>query len=862
MKESNKRLGVYLLIAAGALVLLAALILLNQVAPILPDDTTGPAIQGNLDGTSIPDHTGGTESPEYTGAPDESSESTWPSEPNTSEPDEPSEPNTSEPDEPSEPNEDIKPDKLNLATMQIVLPKDSTDVEKSAATELQTYIQKMTGSAPVVTCEGENNGYGIYIGATQYAKNKGITYPTDGDTYGEAWAIQEVDGNLVLCGAERRGTLYAVYHLLEDVLGVRWWNLWEEYVPTGDAIVPAGYKNSGVPVMEYRDVYIGGYLSVNDYSFFVRNRVNGNLIISYPANFGGTEKYGSPAHTHTFSRYFSSNADFASHPEWFALDESGERIPDGQLCLSNAGLREEFAKRLIDAIENDKKSADAAGRPYPNYYAIVPNDYERFCQCDACQKTITEKGYAYYVLSLVNELADAVATAGHTDVVLEMLAYWHYMDPPEGITPRANVQIRFADNYTDLLHGLDHANNADTMERLEKWAELCNNNLYFWQYAVNYNNNGVFPSMFYYGDMFTTLSEMGVNGWFTELEQCINVDFWDMKLWLITKLMEKPVTGEEYSALMDEYIYGYYGEAGKYIRDYLYYMHDKAEETNADQNFGTHIIGAEWLTVEDILKGNEYFDKAYDAVFGDEVLMRRVRSARNGLDRVIVENYARWASEAKAKGLTLPFTKQEIGSRVYQTMQEQIALRGDYDVDYPMFFGRYDNYADERAPLPDELENISWDRILEYQADDFRLAYDYAVATDKDSLIGQAAKCQCKISSGIPIALYDPEAEDGSSGYVGQIQTADILANQGYQLYKFTWTVPQLSDSAATGAYFYILGDWGVQIPQAATDLWDYRGQTVEVWLSLKVEGDVSASNPADDPVVYIDRLFIVTQSQ
>ena len=133
---------------------------------------------------------------------------------------------------------------LDLSQMQIVLPADHTDVEKTAASELCEYLQKITGGAPAVVLEGNNQGPGIYIGATNYAKSKGISYPVEGDTNAEAWTVQAVGEDLFLCGAPARGPLYAVYHLLEDVLGVRWWNLWEEYVPAGDAVVPAEYTDS------------------------------------------------------------------------------------------------------------------------------------------------------------------------------------------------------------------------------------------------------------------------------------------------------------------------------------------------------------------------------------------------------------------------------------------------------------------------------------------------------------------------------------------------------------------------------------------------------------------------------------------
>ena len=124
--------------------------------------------------------------------------------------------------------------KLDLSKMQIVLPAEATAVEQSAAAELNVYLEKMTGSTLPIVPEGQSiSGKAVYIGATQFAAGNAVAYPTDGDEFGEGWAIRAVDGNLVLTGAPTRGVLYAVYHLLEDGLGVRWWTPWDEDIPTG-----------------------------------------------------------------------------------------------------------------------------------------------------------------------------------------------------------------------------------------------------------------------------------------------------------------------------------------------------------------------------------------------------------------------------------------------------------------------------------------------------------------------------------------------------------------------------------------------------------------------------------------------------
>ena len=746
---------------------------------------------------------------------------------------------------------------LNLESMQIVLPARSTEVERTAANELRTYIQKITGKVLTLNGEGQSSGAGIYIGKTNYAQSVGVTYPTEGDTNGEAWAIKAVNGNLVLCGAPERGVLYAVYHLLEDVLGVHWWNLWEEYVPTGSAIVPADYADSGVPAMEYREVYVGKETNT-DYEFYARNRVNGNFG-NIPAAYGSEESYGY-AHVHTFKRYITS-ADYNAHPEWFA-QINGKRDSSGQLCLTNSALKTEFAARL---------NAEVAKNPNA-IYSVSPADVVgKFCQCSSCKSQINTYGLSGYILKFVNEMAAAVTAAGYTEATVEMLAYWEYVDAPKGgVTPAENVQVRFADLYTDLLHSINHANNASSKAELQEWANITGNNVYYWQYVIHNNINGVFPTMFHYGDDFTTLQEMGVNGWFAEQEQCVNADFWDMKLWLITKLMEKPVTGEEYTALMDEFIYGYYGDAaGKHIRDYLYYMNAKAEATNVSKNFGfgTEIIEAEWLSVQDIIAGNEYFEKAFTAAAGDAILLRRLRAARGGLDRVIVENYGKWQSQAKSAGLTLPFTWREVGQRVEFTIAEQAAFRGGYDTEYQELLEyRYDIFGNDQPALPSALGEMDPGHYIEFTVRDMLAAGSgFSVVEDPDSLTGMAIRGEAAKDSSLIMSssswtgtgrvrhyLYYYDGE--SSTDIGSIKYNGIQANAGYQDYSFRWTVP--SDIKATDV-IYLFDSWGFQNRQMAGQLQAFAGQSVNVHLNMKVTGNIYDSTA----VYYIDRMIVVPTS-
>ena len=255
---------------------------------------------------------------------------------------------------------------------------------------------------------------------------------------------------------------------------------------------------------------------------------------------------------------------------------------------------------------------------------------------------------------------------------------------------------------------------------------------------VNYNNNGIFPSMYHYGNDFTLCQSAGVDGWFAEQESCINTDFWDMKLWLITKQMENPVSGSAYQALMDEFLNGYYGAAGPYVKQYLDYMHEKAEAYNGAQNFGTHIIGAEWLHVQDIIAGEGFFDAAFEAAGSNETLLRRLRAARSGFDRVVIENFARWTSEALKAELDLPLSRQGFGKRLYAELAEQVALRGDYDGEGAKLLQRYSGYSDTRLALPEALAGIDPVHVYDFTSADFRLDCGDPVVEDAASLTGSA----------------------------------------------------------------------------------------------------------------------------
>ena len=111
----------------------------------------------------------------------------------------------------------------------IVIPNDCSEVEKNAATELKEYIKKAFDADIYIKNEIEAYEKAFFVGHTAYASAAGVKGKSR-----ENWIVKMHDDNIILTGGLKntdRGIVYAVYHFLEDVLGVRWWNRFEDDVP-------------------------------------------------------------------------------------------------------------------------------------------------------------------------------------------------------------------------------------------------------------------------------------------------------------------------------------------------------------------------------------------------------------------------------------------------------------------------------------------------------------------------------------------------------------------------------------------------------------------------------------------------------
>ena len=101
-----------------------------------------------------------------------------------------------------------------------------------------------------------------------------------------------------------------------------------------------------------------------------------------------------------------------------------------------------------------------------------------------------------------------------------------------------------------------------------------------------------------------------------------------LRSYLISKLMWNPDADDQ--AIMDEFVQGYFGKAGPFIRRYIDRMQTALVESKMSLNiFGDPIDAKEsYLSKAMMDEYHQLFDQAEQAVKHDPVLLTRVQTAR------------------------------------------------------------------------------------------------------------------------------------------------------------------------------------------------------------------------------------------
>ncbi len=708
---------------------------------------------------------------------------------------------------------------LTVCAYQIDLPDDAISSEKTAKAELEMALEKMGLT--------EDGLPAFHLGQSENAAA----------VFGVSWDALKPDQILMkmtnegiyLSGARPRGTLYAVYEFLERC-GVRFWTDDVTSYPHMKALPFHELDESYAPPFFMRGMTASALVRDNRFGACMRNNGTG---------WGIKEEYGGHISIwgwcHTFERLIPPGQYFKKHPEWFSMI-NGERVENGQLCLSNQEMRRQLTE-TAKGIYRDRRGS---------ILSVSINDNDKGCQCDECKKLdAAYGGPSGTLIWFVNQVA-ADLKKEYPEILIDTLAYLHTAPPPKNIVPDDSVLVRLCFIGGNFAFPLDSPANKVCKEQLEGWSSITRR-MSAWTYEANFNNKYILhPNIrnfaadlrFMRDHHVCTVFEQGTPG------SLGFEDFAELRAYLVTKLMWNPDLDQQ--KLTEEFVRGFYGEAA--APHLLAVLAEIDREVGGNPNAWSGIECATtspWQTLESLLRCHRHFEDALKATENDPIHGARVRktSLSTAYSILTRREATRWCID---KGALSELDMDALLRRTIAWSREAGYEKMGFD-DFAARLEKIVGPTEEMA-MPEIFRDIS--------TDDFSMI-PYPLFT---------IKCQ-GIWNWI---VDDPAASLGKSVmFTGDVPTWLLEAPCSLPDYRGTWDVYvelrcETDDAEATALSmpFY---DWGAshETPGLTVKAKDIAGKEFKLLKAATLQLTPSTNiiffpNQNKNIKIYVDRVFFV----
>lgn len=527
-----------------------------------------------------------------------------------------------------------------LSEYVILLSDDSQANETLAAQELQGVLYEATGAKLSIVYEDEfqisEKTALISIGNTDLAVEKGVL--KGNENLNRSGYVIKTDENRLFIAAEGNalGCVYAVYDLLEDVVGYRYYHSDEIYYEQKSDVELYKYDEVVKPTFDFRSTWYPA-LDDEDYRRHLRY-------------FRFNEEYGWKAHQQTWTVVNYDNHKLEHG--WGAtktdengekiLDENGAEIPDHwfsnngeeQLCWT-AGEEMEM-QAALDIYGNIKANPDKL------YFQIGQADNTKFCTCERCLTAIDEWGYnnaglqinwANRVVELVDQWVQRDYPEGR-DVRIVVFAYMGTEVPPvvqgadgkwvaysDKVQPHKKLYFEYAPIFTDYSKPLEHENNKETYTNLIQWNDLLTEEgrMSVWTYETNFSNYMYnFNNFHTFQVQMKTYAENGIDNMFSQGASLTNQPcFQEMRLFVESQLMWD--IDKNYGELVEEFMTAFYKDAAPEMEEYYDFIRMRYEQAklsyNSDFSSIYSDIGSREIWSDSVVDAvSRIFAKAYDKI--------------------------------------------------------------------------------------------------------------------------------------------------------------------------------------------------------------------------------------------------------
>jgi hypothetical protein len=487
-------------------------------------------------------------------------------------------------------------------TCKIIVANAGAPVENSAAKELKHWLQEITGAA--LESGKSADGPCIIIRTEPALGEEGYRIGLEGD-------------DLILAGGPGRGCMNAVFAMLEEDLGCRFYTNESIKLPKTDSLTIQSVARQYKPQLRLRDPF---YKCAFDAAWSLRNRTNcpeGPM----PEEQGGYIDYDG-MFVHTFATLVPVDKYFKDHPEYFFLNAQGQRAPQ-QLCTTDPYVLKIATDTVLEQL---RKS------PHTEIISVSKNDSagDQLCQCERCKKLRDAEGAEIACqLVLVNGVAEAVEKE-FPNVTIDTLAYLDTIAVPKTMRPRHNVAIRLCNDTVGAWgHPFTPAEQLPVAKIAEAWG-AAHNRIYVWDYNVNFSHYlAPMPNLDVIAANIRFWAKHNAEGVMLQGGYQGPADGDELKSWVAAKVLWDPSRDEK--ALAVDFIEGHYGAAAPAMLEYqklLESLRTKYADAMSSPPAGIRYpIDVPFLPKEFVDQASELFAKAKQAAGSDAALLRRIERA-------------------------------------------------------------------------------------------------------------------------------------------------------------------------------------------------------------------------------------------
>jgi len=447
---------------------------------------------------------------------------------------------------------------------RILLSKNPTTQDQKAAADLQTWLLQMTGAKlPVVNESRELKVYSrlISIGHTQLLKKSGLAAITE-DLKDEGYGIDQKGDNLLLWGGLTRGVINAVYALLEEDLGCRWYSNEAIIIPAIKTLKFSPVLRTYKPALKSRDPF---WFVAFDATWSLRNRTNAPGA-KVPEEWGGSVDYDG-MFVHTFGGLLPEKEYFEKHPEYYMMDDQGHRNAH-QLCTTNP----EVIRIVKEKIRKVLKA-----NPFTELLSVSKNDGGGTCLCDKCKSLDDAEGSKMASLMvLVNAVAQDIEK-DYPNVLISTLAYGETGKIPKTMRPRKNVSIMLCSDKTGAWRRpFEPSEICDIGTLVKDWSNVCKR-LFIWDYDINFSHYlAPMPNLDIMSQNIRFYVNNNAEGVMLQANyQTAGSERDWMRSWVAAKLLWNPSLN--LYDLIDDFIYGYFGKAAPAVAEYTKLLQKQEE---------------------------------------------------------------------------------------------------------------------------------------------------------------------------------------------------------------------------------------------------------------------------------------------